>query len=233
MGAAVEDVLAPRAVADAGRPQRVRRGHERGGAIDHRGIDGLSLSGLTRFVQSRDDAEREVEGAAAVVADQVERRRRWPAAAADGVQRSGERDVVEIVACRSRERSFLTPSGDPAVDESRIPGRAILRTEPEAFRHAGAEPLDERVGPLDETKHRLGPRGVLEIDRDARPAAVEKVVLRSHVDAESRVRHAIDAHHVGAELGKEHRAHRTRPDARELDDFQSMKRAHAVDLRRA
>ena len=77
VGAAVEDVLATRAVDDPGRPQGISRDHERSGAIDHRDIDGLSLSGHPSLVQRRDHPEREVEYAVPEVADEIERRSRY------------------------------------------------------------------------------------------------------------------------------------------------------------
>ena len=232
VSAAVENVLAAGAVADSGRPQSIGRGHERRGAVHHRGIDGLSLTGFPRLVQSRDDPEREVQRAATEVSNEIVRRSGRRAAPADCVQGARQRDVVQVVSGRPGERSVLSPSGHPAVDHPRIPGRTILRTEAETFGDAGPEPLDERVGAVDEAKHGLDAGGVLEIDRDARPAAVEEVEVRGHVDAEPGVGQAIDTHDVGAELGEEHRAHRTRSDARELDDSQSLERTHAVDLRR-
>ena len=62
---------------------------------------------------------------------------------------------------------MLAPSRDPAVDESRVSGRAFLGSEPETLGDAGTESFDEGVRAFDETQHGLDSVGVLEIDRDA------------------------------------------------------------------
>lgn len=66
------------------------------------------------------------------------------------MQHSGQRDVVEIVPGRVGERSGLSPSSHPAVDESRIPFQALFWTNPEPFHDAGAESLEENIGAVDE-----------------------------------------------------------------------------------
>ena len=62
-----------RSVPHAPLVHRDYRGHERGGTVDHRGIDGLSLSGRPGLVQRCDHSERTVPE----VADEIERRERY------------------------------------------------------------------------------------------------------------------------------------------------------------
>ena len=71
--------------------------HQARGAIDHRGIDDLSLARALRLEQSADHAVRQQHPAAAEVADEIERRHRAFAPATDGLERAGERDVVDVV----------------------------------------------------------------------------------------------------------------------------------------
>ena len=92
------------------------------------------------------DAECEQHAAAAEVADQVERRHRRLAGAADRVQHAGERDVVDVVAGALGERTVLAPAGHAAVDEARVARVHGVGPEAEALHHAGPEALDQRVG---------------------------------------------------------------------------------------
>ena len=62
--------------------------HQRGGAVDHRGVDHLALARALALDERAGDAEREQHAAAAEVADQVERRDRRLAVPADRVQRA-------------------------------------------------------------------------------------------------------------------------------------------------
>ena len=70
-------------------------------------------------------------------------------------ERAGERDVVDVVAGRVRERPVLAPAGHAAVHEPRVAGEADVGPEAEALGDAGPEALDQRVGRLDEPQHRL------------------------------------------------------------------------------
>ena len=47
-----------------------------------------------------------------------------------------ERNVVEIVPCRVRERSALTPAGDPSVYQARVSLQTFGGTQPEALQDA-------------------------------------------------------------------------------------------------
>ena len=90
----------------------------------------------------------------------------WPPAATEVRERAGERDVVDVVAGRVRERAVLAPAGHPPVDQPRVAGEALVGTEPEPLGDAGPEALDERVGLLDQPQHALDAVGVLQVDAD-------------------------------------------------------------------
>ena len=76
----------------------VEHRHQHRGAVDHRRVDDLALPAALRLEQRAHDAEGEQHAAAAEVADQVERRHRRLAGAAEWAERAGERDVVDVVA---------------------------------------------------------------------------------------------------------------------------------------
>jgi hypothetical protein len=146
------------------------------------------------------------------------------------VQRTGERDVVDVVAGGMRERAFLAPSGHAAVDEPGIALEALVGAKPEALGHAGAKSFDEGVGPLDHPQHRLDRFGALEIERDRAAAAIEQVEFGAGRDSQARVGGAVDPHHVGAHVGKQHRAHRAGTDSGQFDYAVARQYSHDSPL---
>ena len=143
----------------AERPQAPHHRHEQRGAVDHGGVDDLALAGAARLDDPADDAEREEHPAAAEVADHVERRGRLVAGPTEVRERAGERDVVDVVARGVRHRAVLAPPGHPSVDEARVAGEAGVGTDAEPLGDARPEPLEERVGRLDEPQHGLDALG--------------------------------------------------------------------------
>ena len=113
-------------------------------------------------------------------------------------------------------RTLLAPPGHPPVHQLRVAGEAGVGADAEAFHHARAEALEQRVGPFDEVEQGRHAVGVLEIDGDAAPAALHQVG-RHPAGAPDDLR-PLDAHDLGAEVGEEHGRERARPDAGELDD---------------
>ena len=175
VGAGVEQVRASLVVPDAHGPEGVEHGHQHRGAVDHGRVDDLALAGALGFEQGAHDAEGQEHAAAAEVADQVERRNGRLAATADGVERAGEGDVVDVVAGGLGVGAVLAPAGHAAVDELGVAGQAVIRADAEALGHAGAEALDEHVGLLDHGEHRLDALRALEVDADRAAAAVQDV----------------------------------------------------------
>ena len=114
--------------------------------------------------------------------------------------------------------TVLAPAGHAAVDEPRVAGEAHVGTDAEPLGDAGPEPLDQRVGPLDQAQHGLDALGVLEVDADRAPAPVEDVGRRRRRVAARHVAGAVDADDVGAHVGEHHGAERAGTDPGELDD---------------
>ena len=103
--------------------------------------------------QRGEDTDQQQHGAAAEVADEVQRQHRPVAGPADRVQGAGERDVVDVVAGVPRQRPVLAPAGHPAVDQPRVAGVAVGRPDPEALGDARPVALDQHVRVLDQTQH--------------------------------------------------------------------------------
>jgi hypothetical protein len=115
----------------------------------------------------------------------------------------------------------LAPAGHAAVDEARVSLQTDVRAEAHALGHAGAEALEERVGLFDELEHGRHALGILQVDGDRAAAAEERAGVLL-----ARVLDAVDADHLGAQVGEEHRAEGAGADAGELEDFDSFERAH-------
>ena len=105
--------------------------------------------------------------------------------------------------------------------------QALVGADAQPFHHAGPEALDQRVGTLDEIEQRADAVGVLEVDGDVAPAAQHEVGTGVAGDGPTRDLCPLDADHVGAEIGQQHRRERAGPDAGELDDAVARERAGA------
>jgi hypothetical protein len=156
------------------------------------------------------------------------------APAAQRVERSGQRHVVDVVAGGLRVPPVLAPAGNPGVDQAGVAPQARVGPEAEPFGGAGPEPLDEHVGPVDEPERGREACGMLEVDRDGTSAA------RHQVDAAVAADHALhagfvfgggdviqpgDPHHVGPEVGQDHGAERARSAPLQLDAPQPGQRS--------
>ena len=123
-------------------------------------------------------------------------------------QRAGDRDVVQVVAGGLRQRAVLAPAGHPAVDQPRVAGQAVVGAEAEPLgRRRGACPRPARRRRSTRSSTVATAVGVLEVERDAGPAAVEQVVRPA---GERLAAGPLDADHVGAEVGQDHAGVRAR-----------------------
>ena len=224
--AAVEQVVAALVVPAAGGRHAVEDRHQRGRAVDHRRIHHLAAPGALALVQRGQQAHRQVQRAAAVVAHQVQRRHRLAAGRADGMQRAGQRDVVQVVPGRLRQRAALAEAGHAAVDQARIARMAVGRAQAQALGHAGAEALDQHVGAGDQAHHGVAAGRRLQVQRHRAPVAPADLEALVHRHAQAAGLGAVDAHHVGAHVGQQHGAHRAGADAGQFDDAQSFQRSH-------
>ena len=230
VAASVDRVPPALVLPGAGREHAVHHGHEGGGAVGHRRVDHLALARALRFEQAAHHAEREVEPAAAEVADEVEGGDGGAAPRADRVQRAGEGDVVDVVPGRVGDGSFLAPARHPAVDEAGVAHEAFVGADAEALRDPGAETFDEAVRLGHEPEHRLAAGLGLHVDGDGAPSPVEEVVARVALHPEPRIRHPVHPDDVRAHVREHHRAHRPRADARQLHDPEACERSHPRHL---
>src|SRR5690606_40394623 len=97
--------------------------------------------------------------------------------ATDGLHRTGQPDVVDVVPGTLRQRTVRTPAGDPPVDQPRVARVAVRRAETHPLGHAGPEALHEHVGTLDQAHDHLDTLRSLGVDADRAAAALQRVVL--------------------------------------------------------
>ena len=150
MGAAIEKVAFSPIAPVSHRLQAVDGGHQQSGTVAHGRVHHLPLPGFSGFEQGGQQTDEQQHGAAAIVGDQVQRWRRPAVRAADGVQRAGQGQIIDIVTGGLRQWPGLTPTGHATVDQSRVPGQAELRSQAQPLHDAGPKALDQHVGALDQ-----------------------------------------------------------------------------------
>jgi hypothetical protein len=147
------------------------------------------------------------------------------------VQRTGEREIGDVVPGRRRQRAVLAPSGHPRVHQPRVERLAFLRAEPEPLRDTRPEALDQDVRGRDQPAYGVEPSRVLQIERH-RPAAAGQQLQLGRAEHQPAAG-PVDPEHVGSQLGQQHRSERRRPDPRELDHphpgQRSLRHAHHCD----
>ena len=97
------------------------------------------LPGPLCFEQATHHSERQQHAAAAEITNQIEGRYGLCARPTDRMQRTGQTDVVDVVACRLRHRSFLAPTGHAAVNELCVTRPTVVWTTAEKFGDTGPD----------------------------------------------------------------------------------------------
>ena len=196
--------------------------------VGHGHIDDLSP---TRGPGGDDGSQQPHDGehrAAAIVADQVQRRRRRPVARPHGVQHAAEADVVQVVADLIRQRPLLAPAGDAAEHQSGVGGLQRLGAVAQPLHHAGAEAFDHRIGRGGQGQDAVAVRRGFQVDRNRRTAAVQD--RPAHLVEHSRPGRgrAGQAQHLGAQVCQHHAGEGDGAQAVEFQDAQAGEGLHPV-----
>jgi hypothetical protein len=140
-------------------------------------------------------------------------------------QQPGQRDVVQVVAGRMRQRATLAPTGHAAIHQLWIARRALGRPETQALHDAGAVALDQRVG-LGHELERLRDAGrLLQVDHHRLLAAPQRVIgaaAEPLTHREPAGPH--DQRHRRAHVGQHAAGQRSGTEAFEFDDVQAGQR---------
>jgi hypothetical protein len=98
--------------------------------------------------------------------------------------------------------------------------RGPVWPQPQPLGDAGAVALDQHIGLRDEREHLLAAFVGFQVGRHRAPVAVHGFVAAfGHSAGSAR---AFDTHHVGAEIGEDHRRVRSGADAGQLDNSQTL-----------
>ena len=137
----------------------------------------------------------------------------------------------------------VAEAGDRAVDEPRVHRPQLLEPDPERFRAAGAEVLDDDVGGRGQPQERRARQLAVEVERGAPLPAVDREEVGRLALDERRAPGArlvadarpLDLHHLRAEVGEHHRAVRPGEDAGEVEHAEPVQRklAHLLRLSHA
>ena len=85
--------------------------------------------------------------------------------AADGGQRSRQRQIIQIMSRGLRKRTRLSPTGHAAVDQPGISLERYIRAKAEALHGAGPKSFDQCVGLADQLEGERNSVGLFHIDR--------------------------------------------------------------------
>ncbi len=131
-GGPVEQVDAPLVDPDLVREEAPEHLRQQARPVDHGRVDDLALPRALRLPQRREHADDQQHRAATEIPHQVQRRHRPLARPADGVQRAGQRDVVDVVA--SARGRAARPG--PSRSSGRTPAAGCGRGSRQARRRA-------------------------------------------------------------------------------------------------
>ena len=191
--------------------------HQAGRPVDDCSIDHLPLARAFAFIERSKDPEGAIHRTAAEIADEILRRGRRLARLADGRQRAGDGDIIDVVPCSVGERAVLSPAGHACIDEARVEAQELVRPQPQPLHHAGTEALDQHIG----LGHGSAAEGLaflaLEIEADAVARPFDHRVGRSSA-------RPVDPHHLGTKIGKQHRDVRPGANTAEFDHPEAGKR---------
>lgn len=135
------------------------------------------------------------------------------------MQRAGDREVVDVMACLVAARAVLSPAGH-AAEHQRGPQREQPGgAEPQPFHHAGTKALDRHVGMAQQFARGRESFRRAQVECEASAATHRRAAL--HL----RRARPLDARDPRAHVGEQHRGEGDRAQARELHDPQAAQGA--------
>ena len=216
MSGSVEHIGARRILVQAGGKHMPAHPGEQCRPVGHRAVDHLPLPAHFHGQQGTDHAERQHHPATAKVAHIVHRRHGALAFAADSVQHSRQRDIVDVVPRCLSIRAKLPPSGHPPVNELWVVSEQQVGTKPHPLHNARSIALDQSIGrPTQVTRH-SNAVSCLRV-QDNRGAVARQGIARIEPAAGT-----FDTDNAGTVIGQHHPAKRRRPDTGEFDDLESV-----------
>ena len=124
------------------------------------------------------------------------------------------------------QRAGLAKTRHPAKHQAGIARLAGLGPQAQALGHARAPALNQYIGAVDQAQRGVAAGGLLDVQRHRAAVAAGDIKLDIHWHAQAAGLGAVDAQHLGAQVGQQHGAQRPRADAGHLDNAQSGQGSH-------
>ena len=131
-----------------------RTGENQRRPVDHRSVHHLPLAAALPFVCRGDDAERHEHPAAGEVAEDVDRWCGRLPRAAERLERTGDREVVDVVTGGIGQRPFLAPSGQFIRTRGVIAVAHHVGADSEPLGDAGPVQHDQDAGAIGDAEER-------------------------------------------------------------------------------
>jgi hypothetical protein len=202
-----------------------RIGHPREAGLQQRGVDARAASGVLALRDGRHDAQRRPQAGAHVHERHAHASRRHAVVAVD--RHDPDIGLDQRVVARQRRQSAGVAEGtDRAIDQARALRGQRFVAQAAPLGAAGLEGVDQDVVfPEQPPQHRLAAR-VVQIERHAGLAAVERRVGRRHGRGDARrplarvvaVAGPLDLEDLGPEVGEDLSAIGAGDVLREIDD---------------
>jgi hypothetical protein len=196
---------------------------QRDQTVEHRDIDVSTDARSLPLVERRERAERAVE-AGHEIAEADRRTRRTPADRTGRGHQTRHPLDEQVIGGQVAHWPVLAEAGDADDDEARVQPRHLHDRQPEAFERSGPEVLDQDVRAFEQSAEDGELVRAFEVERDAELVAVQEPVVRAR-SVDERAESAgvvsarrLDLDHLGAEIGEQHPAERSRKNTSELED---------------
>src|SRR5947208_2679884 len=208
-------------------------------AVEERQIDLAALPGALAAEERAGDREGTEHPAGQVGHRQAHADRAPVGLAGDGhgaahrLQREVERGPVAV-------RSLLAVGGDRADDDPLVERPELRVREAQALHDAGAEIFPDHVRLTDELVEHLAATLAVEVERERFLVAIDRQEVRRLAVGQERRAHAphrvaairiLDLDHLGALVGEQHRAVRSREHTREVEDANAFEELHFASHR--
>ena len=105
--------------------------------VGDRSIDNLAFARLLRLIEGRENSNHQKQTATRIVTNNVQRRNRF-SLGAYCCGNTGQRNVVEVVACRMSKGSRLAPTSHAPKDNFGVALQANIRAKSRTLRNTGA-----------------------------------------------------------------------------------------------
>ena len=186
----------------------------------------MAFAAIFHIHDASQQAHRQIERAASIVANQIEWRTRATVAIAHRMKCTCNGDIVEVMSRSMRQRAGLSPSRHAPVNQLRIAGERDIRPETVALHDAGSETLDQPISFLDQLQRSFDISRIFQVESDgpAPPAHHISCAARATITL------PINPNHICAKIRQQHAAKGSRSNTCELYNPNAIQRSLSHDI---